>query len=131
MDWAVRETGHVCDVLAQMPSRAMTVGNVDSNFKQRARHCEPTGPREARPDDRLREAIHLTVEKKEWFASSLPPSLVELRRTSRSRNDSLRQVSAFPRQESARVMPERLPSMRTEGAGNAGCAVHPRPRVQV
>src|SRR5689334_5780961 len=22
------------------------------------RHCEPTGPREARPDDRLREAIH-------------------------------------------------------------------------
>ena len=21
------------------------------------RHCEPTGPREARPDDRLREAI--------------------------------------------------------------------------
>jgi hypothetical protein len=29
MDWAVRETGHVCDVLAQMPSRAMTVGNVD------------------------------------------------------------------------------------------------------
>ncbi len=24
------------------------------------RHCEPTGPRSARPDDRLREAIHLT-----------------------------------------------------------------------
>ena len=70
MDWAVRETGHVCDVLAQMPSRAMTVGNVDSNFEQRARHCEPTGPREARPDDRLREAIHLTVEKKEWFGVS-------------------------------------------------------------
>ena len=23
------------------------------------RHCEPTGPREARPDDRLREAIQL------------------------------------------------------------------------
>src|SRR6185437_12498028 len=25
------------------------------------RHCEPTGPREARPDDRLREAIHLSA----------------------------------------------------------------------
>jgi len=25
------------------------------------RHCEPTGPREARPDDRLREAIQSPV----------------------------------------------------------------------
>ncbi len=34
------------------------------------RHCEPTGPREARPDDRLREAIHRAV-RAEWIASSL------------------------------------------------------------
>jgi hypothetical protein len=39
-------------------------------------------------------------------------------------------VAAFSRR---RIAPEVLcepPSMRTEGAGNAGCAVHPRPRVQ-
>jgi hypothetical protein len=34
------------------------------------RHCEPTGRREAPPDDRLREAIHFAT-KKEWIASSL------------------------------------------------------------
>jgi hypothetical protein len=35
------------------------------------RHCEPTGPREARPDDRLHEAIHLAAWT-EWMGSSLP-----------------------------------------------------------
>ena len=65
----------------------MTVGYVDSNFKQRGR----------RFDEGLGDEAH---------------------------------AFAFPRQESARVMPERLPSMRTEGAGNAGSALHPRPRVQ-
>jgi hypothetical protein len=34
------------------------------------RHCEPTGPREARPDDRLREAIYASAGE-EWIASSL------------------------------------------------------------
>jgi hypothetical protein len=33
------------------------------------RHCEPTGRREAPPDDRLREAIHLLL-KQSWIASS-------------------------------------------------------------
>jgi hypothetical protein len=33
------------------------------------RHCEPTGPREARPDDRLCEAIHLAAWT-EWIASA-------------------------------------------------------------
>src|ERR1700694_4905658 len=42
-----------------------------------------TGSRERAPDDRLREAIHSRA-KKEWIGSSLPPALVELRRTSRS-----------------------------------------------
>ena len=32
------------------------------------RHCEPTGPRKARPDDRLREAIQMLQV---WIASSL------------------------------------------------------------
>jgi hypothetical protein len=35
---------------------------------QSRRHCEPTGPRFARPDDRLREAIQL---REDWIASSL------------------------------------------------------------
>jgi len=34
-------------------------------------HCEPTGPREARPDDRLREAIQLFFATTVWVASSL------------------------------------------------------------
>jgi predicted 3-demethylubiquinone-9 3-methyltransferase (glyoxalase superfamily) len=36
------------------------------------RHCEPTGPREARPDDRLREAIHLAEIKLDCFVASAP-----------------------------------------------------------
>jgi hypothetical protein len=36
----------------------------------RPRHCEPTGPRDARPDDRLREAIQRRT-KHLWIASSL------------------------------------------------------------
>ena len=33
-------------------------------------HCEPTGPREARPDDRLREAIQNPSMERLWIASS-------------------------------------------------------------
>jgi len=33
-------------------------------------HCEPTGPREARPDDRLREAIQNPSAETPWIASS-------------------------------------------------------------
>ena len=36
------------------------------------RHCEPTGRREAPPDDRLREAIQTGREaRKDWIASEL------------------------------------------------------------
>jgi hypothetical protein len=35
----------------------------DSIFKQPIRYCEPTGPRKARRDDRLREAIQSGKEK--------------------------------------------------------------------
>jgi hypothetical protein len=34
------------------------------------RHCEPTGRREAPPDDKLREAIQLYRSKASWIASS-------------------------------------------------------------
>ncbi len=36
-----------------------------------SRHCEPTGPRIARPDDRLREAIQNPSAERFWIASSL------------------------------------------------------------
>src|SRR4051794_9058996 len=38
-------------------------------WRRRSRHCEPTGRREAPPDDRLREAIQRR-QRKNWIASS-------------------------------------------------------------
>jgi len=48
---------------------------VERRFEKRRprptrRHCEPTGPREARPDDRLREAIQNLSAEAAWIASS-------------------------------------------------------------
>jgi hypothetical protein len=37
------------------------------------RHCEPTGPREARLDARLGEAIPSVSAERPWIASSLAP----------------------------------------------------------
>ena len=37
------------------------------------RHCEPTGRREALPDDRLREAIHFTVRRKNGLLRRFAP----------------------------------------------------------
>jgi hypothetical protein len=34
------------------------------------RHCEPPGPRKARPDDKLREAIQTLSTERVWIASS-------------------------------------------------------------
>jgi hypothetical protein len=36
--------------------------------------------------------------------------------------------SAFSRREAPEVLLETLPSLRTEGAGKTGCALHPRSR---
>src|SRR5260221_11664245 len=46
-----------------------------------------------------------------------------------SRTMTTEYVSAFSRREAPEVLHERCPSKR-EGAGNAGCALHPRSRVQ-
>jgi hypothetical protein len=62
----------------------------------------------------------------------LPPSLVELRRTSRcARNDvaCTEYNSAIPRRDAPEVFKSHSPRKK-EGAGNAGCALHPRSRVQ-
>jgi hypothetical protein len=44
-----------CQQVAAWPLEARARGRASP---VPTRHCEPTGPREARPDDRLREAIH-------------------------------------------------------------------------
>ena len=71
----------------------------------------------------------------------LPPSLAELRRTSRRyapRNDAAMSADSNFKQlihvrvlaaRSARVVQDLFP--RKEGAGNAGCALHPRSRVPI
>jgi hypothetical protein len=42
---------------------------VQDSFRPIVRHCEPTGRREAPPDDRLREAIQRLLNA-DWIASS-------------------------------------------------------------
>jgi hypothetical protein len=57
----------------------------DRHYEERellARHCEPTGPRKARPDDKLREAIQNLSAGTVWIASSL--SLLAMTATQRS-----------------------------------------------
>jgi hypothetical protein len=54
-----------------------------------ARHCEePTDPREARPDDRLRdEAIHAQSDRTPWVASAHSPSKTGANALMGPRND--------------------------------------------
>jgi len=74
------------------------------------------GSRERAPDDRLREAIHeLQRERMDCFVASL------LAMTSRYR-------LAFPRPDTPELCKNHSP--KTEGAGKAGCPLHPQPRVR-
>ncbi|RXG95883.1 hypothetical protein EAS61_16880 [Bradyrhizobium zhanjiangense] len=45
------------------------IGSVCARLLQH-RHCEPPGPRKARPDDRLREAVQTVSLERAWIASS-------------------------------------------------------------
>ena len=40
-------------------------------------------------------------------------------------------AKAFPRRERARVVATNMPLGESEGAGKAGCAMHPQPRVRM
>jgi hypothetical protein len=66
---ASRSCRAVSGILGRPPSRAMTA----EWMNPQTRHCEPTGPREARPDDRLREAIHLAAERKSGLLRRVAP----------------------------------------------------------
>ena len=95
----------VSGILGRPPSRAMTGGGVDESSRQRVRHCERS------------EAIHLTAKRNNGLLRRFAP-----------RNDG-EHKPAFSRRESARVLLT-IALEKQEAAGNAGCAVHPRPRVQ-
>ena len=87
-----------------------------SCFRQKDRHCEPTGRREAPPDDRLREAIHLARVKKEWIASSqalLATTWLEM---------CLRNLAA-------RLRPRFAKSFAQRRRGRRECRVHAAPAV--
>ena len=78
------------------------------------------GSRERAPDDRLREAIHGSARKK--------ASKSGLLRRCAPRNDvqpHFRDLAA----RCARVV-QLISALKTEGVGNAGCPMHPQPRVR-
>src|SRR5271168_667476 len=91
----------------------------DSIVKELAKYFRPSlranGSRECAPDDGLREAIHFTAQKEEWIASSL--SLLAM-----TVDTTLGPATA--------IRPSPAKTLRPEGVGNAGCPLHPRPRVQ-
>ena len=114
------------------------------------RHCEPTGRANARPMKRSNPS-----GRKEGKNGLLPPSLAELRRTRSSHPPSpeggLRRTgvllamtvsgaliqisnnkrgSAFSRRDAPELCVDCHPLKEQEGAGKAGCALHPRSRVQ-
>ena len=78
---------------------------MDESSRQRVRHCERS------------EAIHLTAKRNNGLLLRFAP------------RDDGEHKPAFSRRESARVLLT-IALEKQEGAGNAGCAVHPRPRVQ-
>ena len=104
-------------VLDASHSQAMTQRTVARSFRVIASH--PVGAKRRRMTDGSDEAIHRAAQREEWIASSAraPRNDVERDAVSHSRGMIYPRVSF------------RRPS-KEEGAGNAGCALHPRSRVQ-
>src|SRR5690242_14163089 len=55
--------------------RALRAARSRSRIQCKTRHCEPTGPREARPDDRLRD---LSAVARRAKAEAIHPSAYEV-----------------------------------------------------
>jgi hypothetical protein len=97
---------------------------IDSIFKQPILRpsLRANGSRERAPDDRLREAIHRAAQSKNGLLRRFAP-----------RNDGT-PISKYDSAISRRDAPESCmncsPS-KSEGAGNAGCSMHPQPRVRL
>ena len=93
----------------------------DSIVKQSNRHCEPTGRANARPFRHCErsEAIHgRSEESMDCFVASAPrnDAAIVSHTTSPSRRDAPESIHLFPPKE---------------GVGNAGCPLHPQPRVHL
>src|ERR1700682_1157727 len=89
-----------------------------------------TGRRKAPPDDRLREAIHLAAQRKNGLLRRFRLRSWSYGGPVAPRNDvNSKYDSAISRREAPEFLSEHRPS-RTEGAGNAGCPMHPQPRVR-
>src|SRR5712672_1870144 len=86
------------------------------------------GSRECAPDDRLREAIHRAA-KKVWIASAFAKASAD--KTSQAilakKVDTVLRSRDVLRPSFARNF---LAPFKSEGAGNAGCALHPRSHAQ-
>ena len=102
-------------ILDHPHSRVMTRGGLSqrfSRFKCQTATTVPTPSLRAKRSNPLRRA------KKEWIASSL--SLLAM---------TLEYDSAFPRRSAPELCLHFSP-LKSEGAGNAGCPLHPQPPVQ-
>src|SRR4030081_630049 len=92
------------------------------------RHCEePTGPAFGRPDDKLRdEAIHSSFTRRDGLLRGA---------CHRARIRATRWLAMTTKHtfaSSPRHAPEPLKNLPPkEGVGNAGCPLHPRPRVHL
>jgi hypothetical protein len=83
------------------------------------RHCEPTGRANAHPmTGSAKQSISPRQGTMDCFVASAP------------RNDVDGQESAFSRLDPPEVCIS-FRALKSEGAGNAGCALHPRSRVQM
>ena len=89
----------------------------DSHFKQPKPSLRANGSRERALDDRLREAIHRAAKRKNGL---LRCARMDVDIISHTSSTSRRQAS-----ESLLYFPPK------EGVGNAGCPLHPQPRVRL
>jgi hypothetical protein len=89
------------------------------------------GSRECAPDDRLREAIHNQSNGENGLLRRFRLRSLSYGGQVAPRNDGQIQPRLRgPATRCARVFYEIHSPRETEGAGNAGCSLHPRPRVR-
>jgi hypothetical protein len=94
------------------------------------RHCEPTGRANARP---MTGSAKQSIAPRKRRDGLLPPSLAELRRTSRRfapRNDGL-DIALPSRGMICPKLCMNIVPPNIEGAGNTGYALYPRSRVPI
>src|SRR5579863_2903176 len=92
-----------------------------------SRHCEPTGRANARPmTGSAKQSIEQQARKLDCFVAYAP---VRKRFAFVAGNDG-RAHFRDPAARPARVLPSTSRSLKSEGAGNAGCTMHPQPRVE-